>query len=150
MAPPAPKYTPLSADPASTSDAEMLLGLQNSPYSHHTPSSVQSFDHKPSQGMASPGSTRADPSTTGSFDFTQSNSSMFSGSNSYLGMGGVGDMIMDSQEIDMSTLGGDMMPWYLPQDVLNFFDNGGNGITMSGGGSLNANVEMGNMGSNNG
>jgi len=69
---------------------------------------------------------------------------MFSGSNSYLGMGGVGDMIMDSQEIDMSTLGGDMMPWYLPQDVLNFFDTGGSALTMSG------NVEMGNMGSNGG
>jgi hypothetical protein len=66
-------------------------------------------------------------------------------------MGGVGDMIMDSQEIDMSTLGGDMLPWYLPQDVLNFFDNGGNGVTaMSAGGNLTANVEMGNMGSNNG
>jgi hypothetical protein len=59
-------------------------------------------------------------------------------------MGGVGDMIMDSQEIDMSTLGGDMMPWYLPQDVLNFFDTGGSALTMSG------NVEMGNMGSNGG
>jgi hypothetical protein len=150
MAPPAPKYAPISADPASTSDAEMLLGLQNSPYSHHTPGSVQSFDHNPSQSMTSPSSTRADPSTTGSFDFTQNNSSMFSGPNSYLGMGGVGDMIMDSQEIDMSTLGGDMMPWYLPQDVLNFFDSGGNGVAMPTGGNLNTNVEMGNMGSNNG
>jgi hypothetical protein len=70
---------------------------------------------------------------------------MFPGPGSYLGMGGVGDIIMDSQELDMSTLGGDMMPWYLPQDVLNFFDNGGNGVT-----SMSAHVEMGNMGSNNG
>jgi hypothetical protein len=148
MAPPAPKYTPVTSDPASTSDAEMLLGLQNSPYSHHTPGSVGSFDHNPGQSMASPGGTRADP---GSFDFSQSNSSIFPGPSSYLGMGGVGDMIMDSQEIDMSTLGGDMLPWYLPQDVLNFFDNGGNGVTaMSAGGNLTANVEMGNTGSNNG
>ena len=66
--------------------------------------------------MASPGTTRAD-----AFDFAHS--SMFQ-SGSYLG--GVGDMIMDSQEIDMSSIGGDMMPWYLPQDVLNFFD-GANG-----------------------
>jgi len=141
MAPPAPKYTPMSSDPASTSDAEMLLGLQNSPYSHHTPGSTQSFDHNPSQSITSPSSTRAD---TSSFDFAHNNTSMFSGSNSYLGMGGVGDMIMDSQEIDMSTLGGDMMPWYLPQDVFNFFDTGGSALTMSG------NVEMGNMGSNGG
>ncbi|KAH8777964.1 fungal-specific transcription factor domain-containing protein, partial [Hyaloscypha sp. PMI_1271] len=60
MAPPAPKYTPISSDPASTSDAEMLLGLQNSPYSHQTPGSAGSFDHNPSQSMTSPGGTRAD------------------------------------------------------------------------------------------
>lgn len=95
--------------------------------------------------MASPGSTRADPSASSTYDFSQNNTSMFPGANSYLGMGVVGDMIMDSQEIDMSNLTGEMMPWYLPQDVLNFFDNGGNG-----GGALNANVEMGNMGTNNG
>jgi hypothetical protein len=147
MAPPAPKYTPMSAEPASTSDAEMLLGLQNSPYSHHTPGSAGSFDHNVSQSMTSPSSTRPDP---GSFDFVQGGSSLFP-AGSYLGMGGVGDVIMDTQEIDMSTLGGDMMPWYLPQDVLNFFDNGGSGVTtMSGGAGLSANVEMGNMGSNNG
>ena len=142
MAPPAPKYNPISSDPASTSDAEMLLGLQTSPYSHHTPGSTASFDHNPNQSMNSPASTRAD---TSSFDFTHNNSSMFPGPGSYLGMGGVGDIIMDSQELDMSTLGGEMMPWYLPQDVLNFFDNGGNGVT-----PMSAHVEMGNMGSNNG
>jgi len=42
--------------------------------------------------------------------------------------------MMESQEIDMSTLGDDMMPWleYLPQDVLNFFDSG----TMASGGEI--------------
>jgi len=148
MAPPAPKYTPITSDPASTSDAEMLLGLQNSPYSHHTPGSVGSFDHNTSQSMASPGGTRTD---AGPFDFSHNNSNMFPGPGSYLEMGGVGDMIMDSQEIDMSTLGGDMLPWYLPQDVLSYFDNTGNGVTaMSVTGNLTANVEMGNMGTNNG
>jgi hypothetical protein len=142
MAPPAPKFNPITSDPASSSDAEMLLGLQNSPYSHHTPGSTASFDHNPNQSMNSPASARAD---TSSFDFTHSNSSMFPGPGSYLGMGGVGDIIMDSQELDMSTLGGDMMPWYLPQDVLNFFDNGGNGVT-----PMSTHVEMGNIGSNNG
>ena len=98
--------------------------------------------------MTSPGDTRTD---AGAFDFGQHGSSMFPGPGSYLGMGGVGDMIMDSQEIDMSTLGGELLPWYLPQDVLNFFDNGGNGVTaMSVGGNLTANVEMANMGANNG
>ena len=60
-------------------------------------------------------------------------------------------MMMESQEIDMSTLGGDMMPWleYLPQDILNFFDNGNN-TGMSTAGPLNNNVDMGNMGTSGG
>lgn len=49
--------------------------------------------------------------------------------------GGVGEMMMQSQEIDMSALGGDMMPWleYLPQNMLDFFDNGNTGGSMGGG-----------------
>jgi hypothetical protein len=57
-----------------------------------------------------------------------------------VGLGGVGDMMMESQEIDMSTMGNDMMPWleYLPQDVLNFFDNAnGNGNGMNNAGNMN-------------
>jgi hypothetical protein len=135
MAPPVPKYTSVSADPASTSDAEMLLGLQNSPYSHPSGGSHHSYDG--AQNMASPSSTRHD-SHSNSYDFAQSSPSMFpGGSNGYLGLGGVGDMMMESQEIDMSTMGNDMMPWleYLPQDVLNFFDNAnGNGNGMNNGG----------------
>ena len=36
-------------------------------------------------------------------------------------------MMIESQDIDMSALGGEMMPWleYLPQDVLSFFDGAG-------------------------
>lgn len=114
MPPPAPKFTSMS-DSASTSDAEMLLGLQNSPYSHHTPGSHNSYDHTSSH----------DPRS--GFEF--GGGVGFSGSGSaYGGIGGmgVGDMMMESQEIDMSTMAGEMMPWleYLPQDVLNFFDSG--------------------------
>ena len=127
MAPPAPKYTPMSSDPASASDAEMLLGLQNSPYAN-TPGSQHSFDH--SQNITSPSNSQGQ--STNTFDFAPNGLSMFSsGPNGHLGFGGVGDMMLESQEIDMSALGGDMMPWleYLPQDVLNFFDNGnGNGM----------------------
>jgi hypothetical protein len=148
MPPPAPKYTPIASDPASTSDAEMLLGLQNSPYSQ-TPGSHHSFDH--SQNMTSPNNPRTDPSTS-NFDFAQTQPNIFPGGpNGYVGLGGVGDMMMESQEIDMSTLGGDMMPWleYLPQDILNFFDNGNN-TGMSTAGPLNNNVDMGNMGTSGG
>lgn len=71
---------------------------------------------------------------------------MFPGSHNYMGLGGVGDMMMESQDIDMSTIGGDMMPWleYLPQDVLNFFDNG-NTPSMPGTGSLNGGVDLNSM-----
>ncbi|KAJ8068670.1 hypothetical protein OCU04_002369 [Sclerotinia nivalis] len=52
--------------------------------------------------------------------------------NGYMGMGlgtnmGVGDMMMESQDIDMRGLGEDMMPWleYLPGDMLGFYEGGG-------------------------
>lgn len=45
-----------------------------------------------------------------------------------------GDMVIDTQDVDMSLLGADMMPWdleYLPHDMLYFgetnFGNGGLG-----------------------
>jgi hypothetical protein len=100
--------------------------------------------------MASPTATRQDVSSN--YDFHANNSGPYGGPNSYLGMGGVGDMMLESQEIDMSALGGDMMPWleYLPQDVLNFFDNG-NTVSMStASGDINNNLDMGNMGRSNG
>lgn len=43
------------------------------------------------------------------------------------------DMVIDSQDVDMSVLGADMMPWdleYLPHDMLYFGDNSfGLGLT---------------------
>ncbi|KAK0128364.1 hypothetical protein ONS95_000336 [Cadophora gregata] len=133
MPPPAPKYPSMTADSASTSDAEMLLGLQSSPFAHGTPTSHHSYD----QNMTSP-SNRQDP---GSYDFSQSNNG-FPGTNL---AGNVGDMMMESQEIDMTSMGGEMMPWleYLPQDVLNFFDNGATTqVGMPAGGGLTGNVDM--------
>ncbi len=98
--------------------------------------------------MTSPSGTRQD-SSTNPYDYQQSHTpGVYPGPNSYLGMGGVGDMMLESQEIDMSTLGGDMMPWleYLPQDVLNYFDNTETAAQVGG---MNSNVDMG-MGRNNG
>lgn len=127
MAPPPPKYSQISSDPATTSDAEMLLTLQNSPYAH-TSSSHHSFDASPA--ISSP-NTRHD-APAGTYGYPNS-SNAFPGPNSYLGLGGMGDMMMESQDIDMSTMGGDMMPWleYLPQDVLHFFDGNGNNPSIS-------------------
>jgi len=140
MAPPAPKYKPMTSDPATQSEAEMLLGVQNSPYAQ-IPGSHGSYEA--TQNITSPSSIH-DSSASG-YAFSQNNANILSGLNNYMGLGGVGDMMMESQEIDMSTLGGDMMPWleYLPQDVLNFFDNGNSG-------GMNRNVDMGNMGNNGG
>ena len=132
--PPPPKYTPMATDPASTSDAEMLLGLQHSPFSQG-PGSHPSFD------VNTPPNIRRDHS----YEFQQNSPNLFTaGGNTY--MGGVGDMMMESQEIDMSTLGGDMMPWleYLPQDMMQFFDSG-NGAGMPGSAPLNDNVNLGDM-----
>lgn len=137
MAPPISKYTnPVYSDPASTSDAEMLLGLQNSPFAQ-TPGSHNSFDHPPN--VTSP--SLSQQNTSSNYEFPQNNANVFPGGpNGYIGLGsGVGEMMMQSQEIDMSTLGGDMMPWleYLPQNMLDFFDNNGAaGGTMSGGTDL--------------
>lgn len=95
--------------------------------------------------MISP-NTRQD---TGSYELSQSING-FSGSNF---IGNVGDMMMESQEIDMSSMRGEMMPWleYLPQDVLNFFDNGNGssaqfGLSASGGLDGNVDMNMGNSG----
>jgi len=121
MAPPETKYVPILSDPATTSDAEMLLGLQNSTYSN-APSTNQ-FEAN-------------DITQEDRFDFSGNNSSsnLYTASpTAHIGLGGVGDVMMASQEIDMSSLGGDMMPWlgeYLPQDILQFFD-GANGSNMT-------------------
>lgn len=128
MLPPAPKYTPLSADPATTSDAEMLLELQGSPFPQ-TPGSHHHFD--PSQGMPSPSSSRQGHANS-SYDFSQTPNMYPAAPNTYLGTGGVTDMMMQSQEIDMSSLGDDMMPWleYIPQE---YFENGNpTGISPNG------------------
>lgn len=116
MAPPTSKY-PTPSDAASRSDAEMLLGLQHSPFPN-TPGSRSSFD--------SPGNPTLDTGSP-SYGYPNSSWNMAAAPNSFMGLGGVGDMMMESQDIDMSTMGGEMMPWleYLPQDVLSYFDGGG-------------------------
>jgi hypothetical protein len=58
-----------------------------------------------------------------------------------MGRGEFGDMMIQSQDIDMSALGDDMMPWleYLPHEMLHFdgsgeFVGGGGGGGVDGGG----------------
>ncbi|CZT40832.1 related to pathway-specific nitrogen regulator [Rhynchosporium secalis] len=128
LPPPAPKYSFMTSGSASTSDAEMLLELQNSPFS--TSNSHHSYD----QTMKPPNNNNGQEHSTVSYDFSQSAGSMVNGFSGSGFMGNVSDMMMESQEIDMSSISGDLMPWleYLPQDVLNFFDSG----TANQGGSV--------------
>ncbi|PQE08459.1 pathway-specific nitrogen regulator protein [Rutstroemia sp. NJR-2017a BBW] len=125
MPPPAPKFITTTPDSPSAADAEMLLGLTNSPY--QKPSPFDSHGHSHNHNLSS---------SPRSYDFAGSPSAggVYNGNgngNGYTGLGGnqvVGDMMMESQDIDMSTLGEDMMPWleYLPPDMLGFFEGTGN------------------------
>jgi hypothetical protein len=125
MLPPAPKLT---ADAVSTQDAEMLLNLQGSPYSQATPGSMQHphtpFDHNasPRHALGHAGNT---PHSVHTYDVTAQSETSFPGNgHGYMGLGGVENMMIESQDIDMTALAGDMVPWleYLPQDAINFFD----------------------------
>jgi hypothetical protein len=130
MGPPVSRYVPMTNDPASTSDAEMLLGLQASPFIQ-TSNSHTSFEQTQ---ITSPLSA----DSNGGYAFQQNATNP----SNYMGISNVGDMMLESQEIDITAMGDDMMPWleYLPQDVLNFFDAGNSGMTGS--------VDMADMGSN--
>lgn len=70
----------------------------------------------------------------------------------YLELEGINDMMMESQEIDMSTLGDNMIPWleYLPQDMLQFFSGGSDVGISSTADHLNDDSNMGNMDRNGG
>lgn len=104
-------------DPALVSDADLLLNL-HSPFNNASPSqaplqnatsyvrsaSLQNSQPQPHQGSEfSP--------TFGMYTTPQDNA--------------FGDMVIDTQDVDMSVLGADMMPWdleYLPHDMLYFGD----------------------------
>lgn len=128
MLPPAPKFALLSADPATTSDAEMLLELQNSPFPQ-TPNSHHQYDH--SHNISSPSSARQG-SANNSYDFSQNTNIYPAAPSTYLGSGGVADMMMQSHEIeiDMSSFGDDTMRWFIPQE---YFEHGNpTGISPNG------------------
>ena len=117
--PPGTKYSTILSNPATTSDAEMLLGLQNSTYANVPGTNpFESNEIPPEDRFVFSGNNGSNVYTTSP--------------TAHMGLVGVGDVMMASQEIDMSSLGGDMMPWledYLPEDILHFFD-GANGSAM--------------------
>ncbi|KAI9838078.1 MAG: hypothetical protein M1819_006233 [Sarea resinae] len=119
----------ISGDPVATSDAEMLLGL-HSPYpasaisqSRLNGGAAVSYDMSGSGGAFQ---QQEQPQQSASheaavYDFSQTPRFNYFGDET-LNMP-LGDMMIESQDIDMSSLGGDnMMPWYLPQDMLGVFE----------------------------
>ncbi|KAH9872181.1 hypothetical protein IAQ61_005016 [Plenodomus lingam] len=131
--PPPPSNVPYNgvsaSDPVLVSDADLLLNL-HSPFTAGSPTSARTSLHGPSPyaraaPLTSNHPTQQPPQPHNDFSptfATFSNSS----DNTF------GDMVIDTQDVDMSALGADMMPWdleYLPHDVLYFGDGGGFGAS---------------------
>jgi hypothetical protein len=104
-------------DPALVSDADLLLNL-------HSPFSSTSPNHAPLQNATSYVRSASIPNSQPH----QAQASEFSptfGTYTTPSDNTFGDMVIDTQDVDMSVLGADMMPWdleYLPHDMLYFGD----------------------------
>jgi hypothetical protein len=124
--PPGDAFGTVSApDPALVSDADLLLNL-HSPFSGASPATNHGLQSPTSYLRAAPiqaqnAQMQGAPSTEFSPTYTAyptSADTLF------------GDMVIDTQDVDMSVLGADMMPWdleYLPHDLLYFGDGVENG-----------------------
>ncbi|KAL1598759.1 hypothetical protein SLS60_007901 [Paraconiothyrium brasiliense] len=128
MPPPplAPNINTVStSDPVLVSDADLLLNL-HSPYSASSPNSSR-LPLQPTSFAR--GSMSVPTNNTLSPQQQQSSQSAFSSSFATFPTSTdqtFGDMVIDSQEVDMSVLGADMMPWdleYLPHDMLYYGDS---------------------------
>jgi hypothetical protein len=114
MPPPPFNNVPAAPDPILVSDADLLLNL-HSPFSGGSPAAIRtplqnSTNYTRSTSQLQPPQSEFSP-TFGTFN-TPSD-------------GTFGDMVIDTQDVDMSLLGADMMPWdleYLPHEMLYFGD----------------------------
>jgi hypothetical protein len=125
--PPATNINAASAsDPVLVSDADLLLNL-HSPYAVSSPNSSR----HPLQSASFARSSMSAP-TNNTLSPQQQQASQMAFSPNFATFPTptdqtFGDMVIDSQEVDMSVLGADMMPWdleYLPHDMLYFGDSG--------------------------
>jgi hypothetical protein len=131
--PPAQSFNASTPDPM-LSDADLLLNL-HSPFPNDSPSAARGPQPNPMSyaHSLSISNTQQPFSSHNDFSPTFASYPMLS-DNTF------GDMVIDTQDVDMSLLGVDMMPWdleYLPQDLLYFNDaslaNGGiEGLNTSG------------------
>ncbi|ETN37539.1 uncharacterized protein HMPREF1541_07161 [Cyphellophora europaea CBS 101466] len=134
MMPPPRRMSSLPYDPVSHTDADLLLNL-NSPYPTASTTNLSSNN---SGGVGTPTPSL---SQTYSHDYAAPPPPPSHMYNPAAGGGGYpnyGDMLIESQDVDMMTVaganalsfpGGDMIPWleYLPQDVLSYFGEVGDG-----------------------
>jgi hypothetical protein len=124
--PPGDAFGTASApDPALVSDADLLLNL-HSPFSGASPAT--------NHGLRSPTSyLRAAPNQAQNAQMQGAPGTEFSPTYTAYPTSAdtlFGDMVIDTQDVDMSVLGADMMPWdleYLPHDLLYFGDGVENG-----------------------
>jgi hypothetical protein len=126
MPPPPPNQafnTLPSPDPVLVSDADLLLNL-HSPFSASSPGTARA----PSQNLTSftrTSSVMGNQPNQPQNDFSSSFGPFSTPSDTTFG-----DMVIDTQDVDMSVFGADMMPWdleYLPHDML-YFGDGGFGV----------------------
>ncbi|KAJ4288595.1 hypothetical protein N0V90_011832 [Kalmusia sp. IMI 367209] len=129
MPPPPPLNSNINTAPASdpvlVSDADLLLNL-HSPYSASSPTTSR----HPLQHTSFTRSSMPVP-TNNTISNQQQQASQATFSPNFTTYPTptdqpFSDMVIDSQEVDMSVLGADMMPWdleYLPHDMLYSYDN---------------------------
>jgi hypothetical protein len=123
--PPPPSFsnTMPTPDPVLVSDADLLLNL-HSPFSATSPrtSAIQSQTSFARASSQTQHNQNDFSPTFGTYPTPSDNT--------------FGDMVIDTQDVDMSLLGADMMPWdleYLPHDMLYFGqDNFGHGMEGDG------------------
>lgn len=117
---------PTTPSNVSTSDADLLLGL-NSPYANGTPRdpNIDPYLTSTSQRLPSIDAYGSVHGNTGMPDY----SSFMPNTQNF------GDMMIESQDVDMSMLGLDLMPWfdsYPTHDMMAMFDPGGESLQGAG------------------
>lgn len=144
--PPSTFHTVPAADPVLVSEADLLLNL-HSPFSASSspgriPTGASPYAPSHRSSTLNTQTTQQDFSTGPGPQFPQFNASPSGDSSAQVPFG---DMMIESQDIDMSALGDDMMPWleYLPHEMLNYYDTnagfvGDGGVHGQGMGSADA------------
>ncbi|KAF1947544.1 pathway-specific nitrogen regulator [Clathrospora elynae] len=117
MPPPSP-YQVLPPDPALVSDADLLLNL-HSPFSSGSPTNLRT--------QLNPTSYTRTTSQHNQLQIAHDGLSPTLGTFSTPSVNTYGDMVIDTQDVDMSVLGADLLSWeleyqYLPHEMLYFSD----------------------------